>query len=139
MLNAFISSEYDWSTVVWSDNYKMYLLTKDGKEVSVADQYNIMQCSNTGHLVGKFLKAHWAKGRVVSLVTNVPGISSGEYEIVEKEGYPYGYSDTLHLKRHVPVLDTARKVHNWLEKQAKIQEKVDGITTEKLVREMKVT
>jgi hypothetical protein len=137
-MDMYGDGRFEWRQVLWAPDYKLVLMTKAGRELRCSNTYAVYQCANTGQIQAKFPKAHWAKGRVVYLISNIPGISSGEYKIEDKEGQSYGFDDNMRLNRYVPVLDTPRKVSNWVEKQIKIQEALDGLTTDKIVANMKV-
>ncbi len=129
--------ENDW--VHWSldSEHKLAIFTKKGQAMNV-QRGTFYVCKKTHQIIGGFPKANYAKGRIMLVMSNIPSVPSGEYVILDKEGFSYMIHDTLHLKRHVPVLDTPRKAHNWAEKQIAYQEAMDGLTTEEIVAKMGV-
>lgn len=136
-MQTYGDSSHDWRNLAWDDDYKLALVTKAGVILECTLPGAVYVCELTGHIQAKFKKAHWAKGRVIELLTNLPGVASGEYMILDKEGWTYGYDDILRLKRHIPVLDTARKANNWAEKQERYQEMADSLTAEKIKASLK--
>jgi hypothetical protein len=136
-MNTYGDPNHEWRNVIFLETYIFALLSKKGK-LSNAEPNSIYLCEKTGMIMSRFTKAHFAEGRILKLMSNIPGISSGEYIIQEKEGFNYGFSDTLRLKRYIPVLDTARKANNWAEKQIRYQEAMESLTSEERIAKMMV-
>lgn len=122
------------------ENWESYLKVYDRHDKQVpVDFYTAWKDPQSSRLAFRIQKAYWAKGRKMRIESGVEEIMSGEYVVVWKAvANSYDKEDFVMVEFSSPEIVSPKQALAWLErKMAELEEK-DGLTTEKIIADMKV-
>lgn len=115
------------------------VVDRHGERVDITDHYQMYKDPTSSSLAFRIKKDHWAKGRKMRIESKLPFIPTGEYVITWKaQSNSYDKDDFLVVEYIHVELKTPKQALSWLEDQVAEMEKRDGLTTAKIIREMKV-
>lgn len=121
----------------WNESFKVF--DRHGTQVPIHDWYQFYLEPGTTRMAFKITKAYWAKGRKMRIESGVSEIKSGEYVVTWKAvANSYDKEDFVVVEYANPTIISPKQALAWLEQRMAELEAADGITTDKIIRDMKV-